>query len=308
MVNFIVIFLCLVAGLMLKHHKNFPSHTAGIINSYIITISLPALVLAQFPAMVSTLQLKGDWWHPVLMAWLTFLLSLIFINFFAKKFHWSSATTGALILTAGLGNTSFVGFPLLEALIGKEALPLGILVDQPGSFLVLPTLGLITAAFFSGQTITARVVLKKVFSFPPFIALLISLVWGKTGLIGYDLLSGAFEKIAATLIPLALFSVGFSLKLDGKLIRKRLLPLSIGLVFKLIFIPFVFSLFYLKVLKLTGLEAQVIVLESAMATMITSAIVASGYHLDSELANLMVGLSIPLSFVTVPAWNYFLFK
>lgn len=38
-----------------------------------------------------------------------------------------------------------------------------------------------------------------------------------------------------------------------------------------------------------------------------SAIVASEYHLDAELANLMVGISIPLSFITVPLWNYFLF-
>jgi len=41
--------------------------------------------------------------------------------------------------------------------------------------------------------------------------------------------------------------------------------------------------------------------------MITSAIVATEYHLDAELANLMVGISIPLSFVTVPLWNYLLF-
>lgn len=308
MINFIVIFFCMFMGMVLKKHKNFHSHsTASIINSYIIFISLPSLVLAQFPKLVSTLQISGNWWMPVIMAWLTFLLSTVCINFCAKKFHWTKETTGALVLTAGLGNTSFVGFPILEALIGKQALPIGILVDQPGSFLVLPTLGLITAAFFSGQQISTQIILKRVFSFPPFIALIVSVVWAKTGLTGYDVLSGAFEKNSATLIPLALFSVGFSLKLDWKLIHKRLLPLSIGLVFKLIFVPAFFSLFYLKWLKLEGLEAQVIILESAMATMITSAIVASEYHLDAELANLMVGISIPLSFITVPLWNYFLF-
>ncbi len=245
---------------------------------------------------------------PVIMAWLTFFLSLVCINFLAKKFNWTPATTGALVLTAGLGNTSFVGFPLLEALIGPEAIPIGILVDQPGSFLVLPTFGLIAAAFYSGQNVSSSTIVKRVFSFPPFIALIVSILWAKTGLIGYSFFSGAFEKISATLIPLALFSVGFNLKLDWKLIRKRLLPLSIGLIFKLIFIPIFFSFFYLKLLKLDGLEAQVIILESAMATMITSAIVAAEYHLDTELANLMVGISIPLSFITVPLWNYLLFN
>lgn len=308
MVNFIVIFVCMLLGMFLRKHKSFPANASITINSFIIFISLPSLVLAQFPRLVSNLQLSGNWWMPVIMAWLTFLLSLIFINFCAKKFNWTRPTTGALVLTAGLGNTSFVGFPLLEALIGRHALPIGILVDQPGSFLVLPTMGLITAAYYSGQRLSLSIVTKKVFSFPPFLALLTSVIWAKTGLYGYDFFTGAFDKISATLIPLALFSVGFSLKLDWKLIHKRILPLSIGLVFKLILIPMFFSFFYLKLLGLRGLEAQVIVLESAMATMITSAIVATDYHLDSELASLMVGISIPLSFVTVPLWNYLLFS
>jgi predicted permease len=38
---------------------------------------------------------------------------------------------GCLILTAGLGNTSF-GFPIIEALYGEEGLKTAILVDQPG--------------------------------------------------------------------------------------------------------------------------------------------------------------------------------
>lgn len=308
MVNFIVIFVCMVLGMFLRKHKSFPANASSSINSFIIFISLPSLVLAQFPRLVSHLQLSGNWWMPVIMAWLSFLLSLFFINICAKKFSWSRPTTGALVLTAGLGNTSFVGFPLLEALIGPQAIPVGILVDQPGSFLVLPTLGLMTAAFYSGQTLSASVVAKKVFSFPPFLALVISLVWAKMGLHGYDIFAGAFEKMSATLIPLALFSVGFSLKLDWKLIRKRILPLAIGLAFKLVLLPIFFSFFYLKLLGLQGLEAQVIVLESAMATMITSAIVATDYHLDSELASLMVGISIPLSFITVPLWNYLLFS
>ena len=62
----------------------------------------------------------------------------------------------------------------------------------------------------------------------------------------------------------------------------------------------------MKVLGGNDLTTQVIVLESAMATMITSAVVANEFNLDSEIANLMVGLSIPISLVTVPLWKHFL--
>jgi predicted permease len=307
MSNFLVIFFCAALGFTLKRHKNFPSNSSTVINSFIIFISLPCLVLAQFPKLVSTIELAGHWWMPVIMAWITFGFSLVFINLCSKRFHWSHATTGALILTAGLGNTSFVGFPILEALIGQQAIPIGILVDQPGSFLVLPTLGVMTASFFSGQQISTKIVFKRIFTFPPFIALIVATIWAKTGLHGYHYFQVPFEKIAATLIPLALFSVGFSFKLDWKIIKKRASPLFIGLFFKLILMPIFFSFFYLKILHLDGLEAQVIILESAMATMITSAIVAAEYHLDTELANLMVGISIPLSFITVPLWNKIIF-
>jgi len=54
--------------------------------------------------------------------------------------------------------------------------------------------------------------------------------------------------------------------------------------------------------------ARIAILESAMATMITSAVVAGEFNLDSELANLMVGLSIALSLITVPLLNKLLFN
>jgi predicted permease len=56
--------------------------------------------------------------------------------------------TGCLILTAGLGNTSFLGFPIIEALYGQEGMKTAILVDQPGTFVVLSTLGIIVATMY----------------------------------------------------------------------------------------------------------------------------------------------------------------
>jgi hypothetical protein len=44
--------------------------------------------------------------------------------------------TGCLILTAGLGIHHFLVFPI-EALYGQEGMKTAILVDQPGTFVVL---------------------------------------------------------------------------------------------------------------------------------------------------------------------------
>lgn len=306
--NFLVIFVCLIAGILCKKLRHFPANSAQTLNSFIIFLSLPALVFSQVPQLLVTMDFQGNWWVPVSMAWICFLLALIFFSYLGKRWQWSRAKTGALILTAGLGNTSFVGFPILEALIGPEAIPIGILVDQPGSFLVLSTLGIFVAALYSGNKVTSGFITKRVLTFPPFIALVISGVWAASGLYGFEVISPLFSKVSATLVPLALFSVGFQLRFDLKVLQKRWIPLSVGLGFKLILVPIFFSFFYMKLLKGDDLVTHVTVLESAMATMITSAVVATEFNLDSEMANLMVGIGIPLSLISVPLWNYFLFN
>lgn len=307
MANFIVIFTCLIAGILCKRLKQFPHQTPQVLNAFIIYLSLPALVLSQLPKLLLTMDLHGNWWLPVSMSWISLLLAFLIFSFIGKKLNWKNTKIGALILTVGLGNTSFVGFPLLEALIGKVALPIGILADQPGSFLALSTVGIFIAAFYSGAKVTPAYIFRRVVTFAPFIALIVSVLWvmilGNTGL---EFLTPPLEKIGSTLVPLALFSVGYQLHFDLAIFRKRALPLSLGLGLKLILFPLFFSFLYIGVLGGRDLITHVVVLESAMATMITAAVVANEFNLDNELSNLMVGVSIPLSLITVPLWNHFL--
>ena len=55
-----------------------------------------------------------------------------------------------------------------------------------------------------------------------------------------------------------------------------------------------------------GPVLQVTVFEAAMGPMIGAAIVAMDHDLDPALVTLMVGIGIPLSFVTLPAWWWLL--
>lgn len=310
MTNFIVIFTCLIAGIIFKHVRHFPKQTPQAFNSFIIYMSLPALVFTQMPKLLVTMDFSGRWWLPVSMAWFCFILSYFIFGFIGKKLNWKDSKTGALILTAGLGNTSFVGLPLLESLIGKEAVPIGILVDQPGSFLTLSTIGIVVASMYSGAKVTPGFIARRVFTFPPFWALIISVLWfvlfGQSHPNSLDPVIPSLEKIAGTLVPLALFSVGYQLTFELAVFKRRWVPLALGLSFKLLIFPAFFAFFYMKVLGGSDLVTHVIVIESAMATMMTAAVVANEFNLDSEITNLMVGVSIPLSLVTVPLWNYFL--
>jgi len=307
--NFILIFVCLIIGSLLRGSPKFSKASALAFNSFVIWISLPALVLVQIPKLLDTLEWSAEILIPVSMAWILFLLSFMFFYFVGRKLKWKMSVIGALILTAGLGNTSFVGLPLLEALIGPEAIPYGILVDQPGTFLVLSTLGLLVAAALSptaGRKPSIRAITKNIACFPPFVALIIAIVWWQSGW-ARDFSQDILQKLAATLVPLALVAVGLQLKISTSVIKRQWKFITLGLTFKLILAPLFFAALYLHVLSSNTFSTQVTVLESAMAPMITAGVVAEEFGFDADIANLMLGIGIPLSLLTVYLWNQLLF-
>ncbi|MEI8176049.1 MAG: AEC family transporter [Candidatus Omnitrophota bacterium] len=304
--SFILIILCLTLGALLKRSGKFPREAPRAFNAFVIWVSLPALILVQIPALLQQTRLSFDLLIPVSMAWIQLLIALPLFYFIGKKLAWSNAQIGALILTAGLGNTSFVGFPILESLFGQEGLRVGVLNDQ-GTFLAFSTVGLAAASLFVEGTrsrITPALVVRNVMSFPPFIALMIAVIWHVSGTYGPGPLTMVFERLSVTLIPLALISVGFQLSASRQVIRQQWKPLLAGLGFKLLLAPLFFIVLYVYICSSHTFSTRVTILESAMAPMITGAIVAEEMGLDAEISNLMVGVGIPISIITVYLWNW----
>src|SRR5690606_9894082 len=145
--------------------------------------------------------------------------------------------------------------------------------------------------------------LIQIATFPPFIALAVATVIGIANIELGPMINEVIGKLAATLVPLALIAVGFQLRLSPSVLKRYWRPLTLGLTFKLVMIPIFFSVLYISATGGVSYITKLTILESAMATMITSAVVASDFGLDEELANLMVGVSIPLSLLSVSLWN-----
>jgi len=295
MASFLLLMVCLLLGMAVAHLAHPPSGLARSLNWWVLNIALPATVLAIIP----TLQFSTSLWFLAASLWLTFICAWLLFHRLGVYCNWSRDTIGALVLVAGLGNTSFVGFPLIEALRGKEALTYAAIADQLGTFMAISIGGTLVVAVYTGGQTSARIITRKVLSFPPFIALmvavLVSLTPGWPGLIN-DLLN----RIGNTLAPLALFSVGLQLQL--KSIKHETQTLLAGLSWKLGIAP----LLVLSCGWLLHIEPPILtvtLLEAAMAPMISAAILAEQHNLNPPLANMMVGLGILLSFITVPLWN-----
>ena len=236
------------------------------------------------------------------MAWLCFALSAGFFGLLGRLLKLSRSTTGALILTGGLGNTSFFGLPMIEAYYGHDQLVTGIIVDQLGSFLVLSTLGITVAGLYSSGRPTASEIMRRIVLFPPFIALIIALLLIPVEYAPW--FTALLKRLGDTLTPLALVSVGFQLRLGHLAGNTR--NLAIGLGFKLLLAPLLISLLYVNLLQAHGATIQVTLFEAGMPPMITAAIIATEHDLDPELSSLMVAAGLLLSFATLSGWWWIL--
>lgn len=301
MSNLILLFLCLVLGIALRRTKLFPENGHIALNAFVINISLSALSLYYIPKI----SLNSQVLFPVLVPWLNISLAILFFITLGRLFDWSKTIVGALILCAGFGNTSFVGIPVIQALYGEGGLQTVMLVDQPGSFVALSTVGIIVANFYSGEKISAFEIIKKILKFPPFIAFLIA-VFINIFEISIPLsLDEVLAKLGATTVPLALVSVGSQLRWQK--IDRHYRPLLFGLLFKLILFPACILVLYFLILNQRGEMIEIAFFEAAMGPMVTAAIIASSHQLEPKLCNLMLGIGIPLSLCTLTIW-YFVLK
>lgn len=292
--NIVLLIFCLVAGIILQRTGRFPDSTPAALNGFIIHISLPAAAILH----IHSITLDRSVFFTALMAWLLFCIGWAFFHFTGKLLNLPAATVGALVLVGGLGNTSFVGLPMIEAYYGREWLGVGILADQLGSFMALSTLGIFAAAFYSSGSVSPRQMIRKVLLFPPFQALILALLLRPVPFPEWTVI--VLKKLADTLTPLALASVGFQLRFTSlKGLRTRL---ALGLGYKLVLGPLLIAGIYLGLLGLRGTAIQVTIFEAAMAPMITAGIIAMDHDLDPQLVTMMLGIGIPLSFATLPVW------
>lgn len=298
MTNFILIFVFLLLGIVFQNIKGFPVSIYKLLNKIVIYICLPALALYYIPKIKWSIELL----LPIGVSWIGFVASYLFFSFVGNKFGWSKKLIGCLIITAGLGNTSFLGFPIIEALYGEEGLKTAILVDQPGTFVVLSTLAIIVATVYSTGSSNGFQIAKKILIFPPFITFLLACLMNVFNVDFQDYFQVLLQKLGSSVTPLALLSVGLQLSFDMR--SKHWKFLGLGLLYKLILTPALIYLLYVVILQQHSKIIKVAIIESAMAPMITACILASTHGLKPRLCSMMIGFGIPLSFVTLLFWYF----
>lgn len=298
----IVVIVLLALGMALGRWRALPEHAAATLDTVVLGVSLPALILREVPK----LRLDASALIPLGAVWLQFLLAILAVYAAARIWGWDRKTLGTLLIVVPLGNTSFFGLPAVEAVAGRAHLGPALVYDQLGSFIGLTTWASFVAARYGRHSGGGfRPALWRMLTFPPFLALVGAMI-----LRAFELPQGIrisldeiLNRLAETVVPMTMLAIGIRLKLPRT--EGALAPLGFGLGVRLAALPAI--LFGIAAVSgLRGTETEAAVLESAMPSMVTAGIVASGAGLDEELASGLIGIGILIALVTVPGWGWLL--
>jgi predicted permease len=292
--SYLIILTLIAAGWVFARARILPEATPEVLNRVVITLCLPALILIHVP----TLEPAWSLLPLILIPWLLLAMTVLVILPLARLMALSREATAALLVLIPLGNTSFLGFPLIEALLGPEFIRLAVVYDQFGSFLIVCTHVLFVVGWYGeGANPDFRSMGRRVVSFPPFLALVVALILGNHWF--PEWLMHIVERFADMLLPLVTLAIGMSLRL--RLVRRDRWPLVIGLLGKLVMLPGL-ALLLALLLDARPDVAMVAVLESAMPPMITAAALLTSAGLALRLAPAMVAWGVLFSALTVPLW------
>ena len=295
---FALILAMLALGMLFARLRVMPANAAEVLNLVVLYVCLPAAVLTYVPKLQFDPSLLGVAVTP----WLLMLATIALVWPLSRWLRFGRDETAVVLLCVALCNSSFIGYPMVSALLGADALPYAVVYDQFGTFVLLSTFGLAVLARYSGDTPPGwRDIVRRIVRFPPVWALVFGLTLMPAA--PPEWIASALQNLAAAMLPLVMLAVGLSIQL--RMPRDELRPLATGLVLKLLVMPAI-ALPLSLLFGMSGKMLQANVLESAMPSMITAAALALAQGLAPRLAAALVGYGILLSLGTLPAWAWVL--
>lgn len=302
-VSAIVILLLLIClAVLLRRLGVVDEHHGKTFSRLVTQVTLPALILfsmARAEVLFSEIELA-------LAMMAAGLLCLGLGWGIARALALERAKAGPLILAAGFGNTSLLGFAMVSAVFPDDprAMTEAVVISALGVQPLLFTLGTLIAIYY-GDSETARssqlADCLAFFRSPIFLAfvaglLLSELVGPSTHPIYRAVMDGIHIAGAANTFLVTL-TVGLFLSVRG--LRETLGVVVLVAAVKLVVMP---SLVWLPTHLMASApwQVEVAVLEAAMPSSMLAVVLASAYGCDAGFACRMVIVTTVLAVITVP--------
>ena len=280
-----------LSGWAVRSVVHVPERLLRIADRFVITVALPALVFSR----LSAASFGGEVVVPMVVAWSVMGVCAVAVLVVARRAGWDESTTGALLMVAVLGNTSFLGLGVVESVLGESHGASALAYDQPGTFLALATWGSwVTSRYGSGVRGWSPVV-RRLVSFPPFVALVAAVVLRRVDM--PDVAMDVASALGSTVAPVAMTALGLRFTVRGV---RRVHPVAAALVVKMLLAPAAVATVAGAVGAWGEIAWRASIVQAAAPPMVTAAIVATAAGLDEETTTSVVGWGTLLGLAWMP--------
>jgi len=281
-----------LVGWAARSRIEVPARVLSLADSWVLRIALPAMVVST----MARIEIGADLVVPIASAWGVMALCAAVIALVCRRAGWTRETTGALLLVGVLGNTSFLGLGMTEGLLGREHLFAAVAYDQPGTFLALATWGALVASRWGSGGAGWRPVVTRLVTFPPFIALLVSIPVRR--LSPPEPVWGILDALARTVAPVAMAAVG--LRFVPRLRGIGSPPVLVGVAVKMVLAPAAVALAAVLAGAWGETAWESSILQAAAPPMASAGLLAVAAGLDEDVSTTLVGLGTLAAFAWVP--------
>lgn len=250
-------------------------------------------------------DLSGNLYLAPVVAWAAILLGLgcsrLWIS--ARQVAWSRPTQGSFSLASMLGNTGYIGYPVVLLLpqLGVGVFGWALFYDALGTLLGSYGLGAILAAEMGGQALpqsrqwSSR--LRAVGQNPIILAFGLGLGLKALDLPGW--LDLGLYRFAWAIVVLSLMLMG--LRIQQLTSWQHLHRATAAVAIKMLVLPLAVGL-GLTALGIEGAPRLVMILQAGMPCAFSNLVLAEAYDLDRDLSVTCVGLSSATLLLTLPLW------
>jgi len=215
-----------------------------------------------------------------------------------QQTDWSSPSQGSFLLAMMVGNTGYMGIPVVLGLVGPEYVPWALFYDILGTFIGVYGVGVVIAARYGRAHTSGQVrLLNKVLQNPAMWSLGLGLILRSLQVPGW--VEIGLEKSAWVIVQSALVLIGMQLSQLTSLSKlKQAIPcLSI----KMVLVPLVVGT-GLMFFGVTAEPRLALVLQMGMPPAFATVVFAEAYGLDKDLAVTTIVFGCVALFFLLPVW------
>ncbi|OGS16942.1 MAG: hypothetical protein A2234_09060 [Elusimicrobia bacterium RIFOXYA2_FULL_58_8] len=269
--------LILLAGWLFRKYGIVQEGAEKAFNQYLYYLALPALTIVKIAAM----PLSGLGWQFLAGSTLPLLgVMLAAVALWkAGAADWRFARL--LVIVPALGNTAYLGFPVVGMRFGEDAIGYAAIAGSLQSIFVF-TFGCFIMTLVCDKTCPPARLLRMLGRNVVLWASVVGLLMAGFGLRLPGLVNQVLSDIGKTTLPLALFTIGVSLY--GKRVVHNLPRIALISGLKLLLMPVLF-------LGLAGgggsggLSLKVAFLQACMPVAVLNFIIAKEFDFDADLVS-----------------------